>query len=66
MVFSMSKRYSAVQRLIFDDKNTSITFKDVCSFIAYCVTKFEAVSCGLINLRFLFLPSTAPIKIPAK
>ena len=39
--------YSTVQKLLFDDAATSIR-KGVCPFIAYCLTEFKTIFCGLI------------------
>ena len=39
----------------FFDTDTYTLNKDVCQFLAYCVTEFEAVFRGLIFWRFLFI-----------
>ena len=52
--------YSTVQKLVYRYRYQHT--KDVCPFIADCVTEFEAVFRGLIFWRFLLIRPIAPNK----
>ena len=53
---------SAVQKSVYRYRYMYQHTKDVCPFLAYCVTEFETVYRCLIFWRYLFFPPIVPNK----